>query len=98
MPHPLPRLCDKVFTKGSRLLARANPLTVRRELNSLPNSHMCHSRGNRLARLFLSFEEMWLPRNSGPESGYVEQVSDAVEGQWWASCPPGDSAMLSRPV
>lgn len=97
-PIPLPWLCDKVFTEGSRLLARASPLTERRELNSIPSSHVCRSRGNMLARLFLSFEEMWLPQNSGPGSGYVEQVSGAVEGQWWASCPPGDSAMLGRPV
>lgn len=85
---PLWHLRDEVFTKGSGLLARACPLTVRRELSRLPSTHVCCSRGNMLARLFLSFEETWLPQNSGPGSGLVEQVSGAVEGQWWVPAVP----------
>lgn len=50
-PIPLQRLRDKVFTKGSRLLARASPLTVRRKLNSSSSPGVCRSRGNVLVRL-----------------------------------------------
>lgn len=95
-PIPPRHLCDKVFTHGSRPLATVSPLALGRELQFTQPSHVCCSRGNMLVRLFLSSERCRFLRIVVLEVTVWRKSPHRTVKV--GSCPPGDSAMLCRPV